>query len=382
MALVLNQDEQLLKDSVKGFCLHSAPVSVLRKLRDTKDETGFDKNLWKQMVELGWAGMAIDEAYGGFGFGYSGLGIVLEETGKSLVSSPLIASILLGASAITKLGSESQKQSLLPQIVSGEMLLAMAIDEHAIHQPNLVRTTAAISGESYILNGQKTFVLDGHVANKLLVTARTSGDITSEAGISLFLVDANAAGLAITRTTMVDSRNAANVTLSNVKVSAADMLGEVDSAFELLDEVLDIGRIGLAAEMLGSASELFERTLDYLKQREQFGVLIGSFQALQHRAADMYSEIELCRSTVRGALSALDDPEKSVKERAIIASVAKSKLSEVFGHISNEGVQLHGGIGMTDEFDIGFFIKRARAAQQFLGDSSFHRDRYATLMGF
>lgn len=382
MALVLNEDEQLLKDSVKGFCLHSAPISVLRKLRDSKDEMGYDKNLWNQMVELGWAGMAIDEAYGGFGFGYGGLGIVLEESGRNLVSSPLIASVLLGATAISKLGSESQKESLLPAVVSGEMLLAMAIDEHAIHQPKLVRTTAEASGDGYVLNGQKTFVLDGHVANKLIVSARTSGEATSEAGISLFLIDAETDGLSITRTMMVDSRNAANITLANVRVSAADMLGEVGGAFQLLDEVLDIGRIGLAAEMLGSVQELFDRTLDYLKQREQFGVLIGSFQGLQHRAADMYSEIELCKSTVRAALSALDDPEKTAKDRAIIASVAKAKLSDVFCHVSNEGVQLHGGIGMTDEFDIGFFIKRARVAQQFLGDSSFHRDRYATLLEF
>jgi alkylation response protein AidB-like acyl-CoA dehydrogenase len=382
MALVLNQDEQLLKDSVKGFCLHSAPIAGLRRLRDSNDVTGFDKNLWNQMVELGWAGMAIDEAYGGFEFGYGGLGIVLEETGRSLVSSPLIASVLLGATAILKLGSEQQKTSLLPKIVSGEMLLAMAIDERVVHQPNVVETTAKASGENYILNGLKTFVLDGHVANKLLVTARTSGDTTNEAGISLFLVDADAAGLSVTRTLMVDSRNAANIALTDVKVSAADMLGKVDDAYGLLDEVLDIGRIGLAAEMLGSVQELYERTLEYLKQREQFGVLIGSFQALQHRMADMYSEIELCKSTVRAALSALDDPEKSAKERAVIASVAKAKLSDVFCQVSNEGIQLHGGIGMTDEFDIGFFIKRARVAQQFLGESSFHRNRYASLLGF
>lgn len=382
MALVLNEDEQMLQDSVKGFCMHNAPITGLRKLRDSKDEIGFDKALWHQMVELGWAGMAVDEAYGGFGFGYSGLGIVLTETGRTLVSSPLIASVLLGASTVSKLGNETQKQSLLPQIVSGELLLALAIDEAPVHRPSLVKTRAELAGDEYVLNGQKTFVLDGHVANKLLVSARTSGSDESEEGISLFLVDAQTEGVGIVRTSMVDSRNAAKVTLTNVRVSAEDVIGVVDQAFSGLDEVLDIGRIGIAAEMLGSMEELFERTLDYLKQREQFGVHIGSFQALQHRAADMYSEIELCKSTVRAALSALDDPDKSAKEKAIIASVAKAKLSDVFCHVSNEGIQLHGGIGMTDEFDVGFFIKRARVAQQFLGDSSFHRDRYATLMGF
>ena len=326
--------------------------------------------------------MAIDENYGGFGFGYSGLGIVLEESGRSLISSPLIPSVLLGATVISKLGNASQKESLLPKIVSGDLLLALAIDEHAVHQPNLVRTRAEASGDSFVLNGSKTFVLDGHVANKIIVTARTSGEDASESGISLFLVDADAEGLSVVRTMMVDSRNSANVTLTNVKVSGADKLGEIDTAYPLLDEALDVGRIGLAAEMLGSVQELFNRTLDYLKQREQFGVLIGSFQGLQHRAADMYSEIELCKSTVRAALSSLDDPEKTAKDKAIIASVAKAKLCDVFCHVSNEGVQLHGGVGMTDEFDIGFFMKRARVAQQFLGDSSFHRNRYASLLEF
>ena len=181
---------------------------------------------------------------------------------------------------------------------------------------------------------------------------------------------------------MVDSRNAANMSFDNVQVPKNAMLGEIGAGFAGLDEVLDVARIGVAAEMLGSMQEVFDRTCDYMKQREQFGVWIGSFQGLQHRMADMYSEIELCKSTVRAALAALDNANSTAKEIAIIASVAKAKLSEMMEVVSNEGIQLHGGIGMTDEFDIGFFIKRARAAQQFLGDASFHRDRYATLNGF
>jgi len=383
MALVLNEDQQLLRDSAKSFCQQNAPVSVLRRLRDSKDEQGFDQDIWAQMVELGWAGMAVPEAYGGFDFGYAGLGIVLEETGKTLVSSPLISTVLIGATAIGELGSEAQKQELLPKIVGGELITALALDEHTSHNPSNISTTATKEDGGFSLNGRKTFVLDGHVAGTLIVAARTAQeDTNSEQGISLFLVDANAAGVSIARTIMVDSRNSSNIQLSNVSVGEEALLGELDQGFAGLDRVLDIARIGIAAEMLGSMQAVFESILEFLKQREQFGVLIGSFQGLQHRAAEMYSEIELCKSAVRAALAGLDDPDKTQSDIAVLASIAKAKLSEVFFLVSNEGIQMHGGIGMTDEFDVGFYIKRARVAQQFLGDAAFHRDRYATHKGF
>ena len=382
MALTLNQDQQLLKDSAQSFCQHNAPVSMLRKLRDSKDSDGFDRQLWQQMIGLGWAGMAIPEAYGGFDFGYGGLGVVLEETGRTLVSSPLISTVLVAATVINELGSEQQKQDLLPKIVAGELLIALTLDEQTSHAPNRIATTASKSGADYILNGRKTFVLDGHVAQQLIVVARTSGETDSEAGISLFLLDSNAEGVNCQRSWMVDSRNSAQLEFVNVKLGANALLGELDKGFDGLDRALDVARIGIAAEMLGSIQTVFESILQYLKQREQFGVLIGSFQGLQHRAAEMYSEIELCKSAVRAALAGLDDPQKSRIEIAVLASVAKAKLSEVFFLVSNEGIQMHGGIGMTDEFDIGFFIKRARVAQQYLGDAVFHRDRYATLNNF
>lgn len=382
MALVLNEDQQLLRESAKSFCREKSPVSVLRRLRDTKDETGFDEEIWKQMLDLGWAGMAIPEAYGGFEFGYTGLGIVLEESGRTLISSPLISSVLISATAINIIGTEQQKQELLPKLVSGELLCSLALDEEILHCPNRIATTAKKSGDIYTISGEKTFVLDGHVADKLIVVARTSGDNDSKEGIALFLVDTNTPGLRISRTWMVDSRNSARVNFDNVDVSASTVLGEKNHIYDDLDYVLDIARIGLASEMLGSIQEVFERIIDYLKQREQFGVLIGSFQGLQHRAANMYSEIELCKTVVRAALGALDSRDSNRAEIAEFASIAKAKLSEVFFLVSNEGVQMHGGIGMTDEFDIGFFIKRARVAQQYLGDAAFHRDRYATLKNF
>ena len=382
MSLVLSEDQQLLKDSAKAFVDQNAPVSVLRGLRDSKDAQGYDQNLWRQMLELGWAGMAIPEAYGGFEFGYGGLGVVLEESGRTLVSSPLVATVLLGASAINELGSDAQKSEFLSQVVSGELLLALAIDEKPHHRPCRIETSAVKSGEGYVLNGCKTFVLDGHIANKLVVVARTAGAIDDRAGLSVFLVDAAAEGVSINRSWMVDSRNSAMLSLNNVKVGADALLGAEGGAYTSLTRVLDIGRIGVAAEMLGSMQQAFEITLDYLKQREQFGVLIGSFQGLQHRAAEMYSEIELCKSAVRAALAALDDADKTDADIAEFASIAKAKLSEVATLVSNEAVQMHGGIGMTDEYDIGFYMKRARVAAAFLGDALFHRERYASLNGF
>ena len=377
-SLLLNEEQELLRESARGFCRERAPLSLHRELRDSRNPDGFDRELWRQMAELGWAGMAIPEAYGGYGFGHTGLGLVLEETGRTLVDSPLIATVLLGANAILESGNEAQKVELLPRVVAGELLLAFALDEHIVHDPARIQTTATPRDGGFALSGGKTFVLDGHVADRIVVASRIVGD----GGLGLFLVDAAAPGLEITRTIMVDGRNCANIVLNDVAVDADGLLGGSAATPEALDRVLDIARIGLAAEMLGSIEEVFERTLDYLRQREQFGVPIGAFQALQHRAAEMYSEIELGKSLVRAALAALDDPASSATRIARLASAAKAKLSDVFSLVSNEGIQMHGGIGMTDEFDIGFFLKRARVAQQYLGDAGFHRDRYAALHSF
>lgn len=382
MAMVLSEDQQLLRDSARSFCQDNAPISVMRRLRDEKSELGYDEAIWQQMIELGWPGMAIAEKYGGFEFGYTGLGLVLEETGRTLASSPLIASVLLGASLLSEAGSEEQKSGLLPQVASGKLRLAVGVDEGPHHNPSRVACAAMKQGAEYVLTGAKSFVLDGHIADKLIVAARTSGEPGSENGINLFLLEAGCQGLQIQRTQMVDSRNAANLVLDQVRISEDSLLGSEGAGFAALDAALDIARIGVASEMLGSVQEVFQRIVEYLKQREQFGVQIGAFQALQHRAAEMYSEIELCKSAVLGALRCLDDPSATAKDRARMASLAKAKLSEVSERVSNEGIQMHGGIGMTDEFDIGFFLKRARVAQQFLGDASFHRDRYATLHNF
>ena len=381
MAMILNEEQTMLKDSAKDFCATNTPIGQLRKLRDEANADGFDRATWGSMVELGWAAIPWDEEHGGLSFGYKGLGVVTEESGRTLTASPLYASVWVGGTVINVAGSDAQKAELLPQLAAGEMLLALALEESHKHNPYGISTTATANGDGYTLDGYKTFVLDGHVADKLIVVARSSGEAGSRQGLSLFLVDREAQGVTVTRTLMADSRNAANVVLSGVQVGSDALIGELDKAADALDQALDIARIGLTAEMLGCIQECFERTVEYLKERKQFGVAIGSFQALKHRAADMFCEIELSKSCVLEALTALDEG-RDREDIAKLASLAKAKVGETYNLVSREGIQMHGGIGMTDEFDIGFFIKRAAVAEQTFGDVNFHRNRYGELEGY
>jgi len=376
MALVLNEEQNMLKDAAKDFCTNSMPITQLRKLRDDKDESGFDRDTWQQMVELGWAGITIPEKFGGLGFGHMGMGVVMEECGRTLAASPLFATAVLGANAILHGGSQEQKSELLEQIAGGELLLALALEEGPHHNPYGSAAKAEKSGEGYSVTGSKKFVLDGHVADKLVVVARTSGSAGDRNGLTLILVDRNADGVAVTRTVMADSRNAANIEFNG---STGQLIGEEGKGADVLDRVLDAGRILLAAEMLGGIQECFERTIEYLKTREQFGVPIGSFQALKHRAAQMFCEIELSKSAVLEALSALDEDSDQVAE---LASLAKARLNDTYNLVSREGIQMHGGIGMTDEYEIGFFMKRSRICEHALGNSAFHRDRYGVIQGY
>jgi alkylation response protein AidB-like acyl-CoA dehydrogenase len=379
MALALDSDATLLRDTALEFFKERAPVEALRKLRDDNDPSGFSRPLWRDMAGLGWAGFLVDEHYGGSAFGCLGLGLVMEAAGRTLAATPLLSTALIGASALALAGSVQQKSAHLPALVAGERLTALALEEGAHHAPFRVAATARRSGKSFRLEGEKRFVLDGHVADLLIVVARTAGSGEERQGLTLFLVPADTPGIERRRTSMVDSRNAAVLRLDGVTVGEDAVLGEVDAGAELLERILDRARAGLAAEMLGSAGEAFERTIQYLKDRKQFGVRIGSFQALKHRAAQMFCEIELVRSAVVAALTALDEGTKNARG---LASLAKAKAGDAFFLVSNEGVQMHAGIGMTDEHEIGFFLKRARVAQASFGDSAFHRDRYAALLGY
>ncbi|KAA0078119.1 acyl-CoA dehydrogenase family protein [Tardiphaga sp. P9-11] len=378
MPLLLNEEQTMLRDSARGFIGDKAPISHFRQLRDAKDAAGFSHDYWRTFSEMGFSGLLVPEAFGGSGLGAVEAGVVMEEIGRTLMPSPFLSTGVLGVSAL-KGGSAAQKSEYLTKIANGALLTALAIDEGAKHRPLQTAMKAARSGNGFKLNGAKAFVIDGHTADLLIVAARSAGTPGERDGLTLFLVDPKAKGIALERTAMVDSHNAARITFENVEVTADSVLGDVDQGNALLDSVLNIGRGAVAAEMVGLSDEVFGRTVTYLKERKQFGKLIGEFQALQHRAAHLYTEIEVTRAAVLKALQLIDDGAPTAP--AAIA-VAKAKAGTTATLAVQEGVQMHGGMGMTDQFDIGFFMKRARVCQELLGDSNYHADQLARLKNY
>jgi alkylation response protein AidB-like acyl-CoA dehydrogenase len=379
MALTLTSEQLLLRDNAREFVQHATPVNHLRRVRDQQVREGFSREVWRQMAEFGWTASHIPEAYGGLGLGYTELAIVLEECGRTLVPTPFVSSALLGAGVVLQGGDEEQKRALLPAVASGQLLLSLAFEETPRFNPYHVACKAERFSGGYRLTGQKTFVLDGHVADKLIVSARTSGATSDRAGISLFLIDAAERGVKLTSQRLIDSHFAAKCSLEAVEVPESALIGTLDRGADVLDPVLDRSAICLAAEMFGLCSQAYDTTIEYLKTRVQFDALIGSFQALQHRAVDMFCALELAKSVLLDALSAADEQRSDL---ALMASAVKARLTDLSRHITREAVQMHGGIGMTDEHDIGFYLKRGAATEAMLGDSAYHRDRFARLSGF
>jgi len=375
---VLTEEQSMLRDAAKSWVSEKSPVTAFRKMRDSGNEDGFDNGAWKEIAEMGWTGIIIPEEFGGSGLGYLTLGVVLEEMGRTLTASPLL-STAAATSALLIAGNDAQKKEWLPKIAEGKAIAALAVDEKSHHAPQHMTLEAKKTGSGYTLNGKKVFVQDGGSADLLVVAARTSGKADEKNGITLFLVPGNANGLKRTKLKSVDSRGVANLEFSNVEVPGSAVLGSADAGFDVLDATLDRARAALAAEMLGAAMQEFEVTLDYLKTRTQFGQVIGTFQALQHRAAKMFTDLELTRSCVEAALTAID---KNANDVPALVSLSKAKVNELAHLVSNEMVQMHGGIGMTDAHDSGLYLKRARAAEATYGSASFHRDRYARLMGY
>jgi alkylation response protein AidB-like acyl-CoA dehydrogenase len=379
MALVLTEEQSMLRDSARGLVSDKAPVSHLRQLRDSKDATGFSRELWKTFAEMGFAGLLVPENFGGSGLGCVEAGVVMEEIGRSLMPSPFLATAVLAASALSRGGNDAQKAQYLPKISDGSLLAALAIDEGAKHRPLMTKMQAVRSGNGFKLQGDKAFVVDGHTADLLIVAARTAGAVGERDGLTLFLVDPKTKGIEVERTAMVDSHNAARIIFDNVEVNADGVLGEVDHGGGLLEGVLNIGRGAVASEMVGLSEEVFGRTVTYLKERKQFGKLIGEFQALQHRAAELYIEIEITRAAVLKALQTLDgDFDKA----GAAVAVAKARAGTTATLAVQEGVQMHGGMGMTDQFDIGFFMKRARVCQELFGDANYHADQLARMKSY
>jgi acyl-CoA dehydrogenase len=379
MALVLNEEQSMLRDSARGLINDKAPVAHLRKLRDTKDAAGFSRELWSTFAEMGFAGLLVPEDFGGSGLGYVEAGVVMEEIGRTLMPSPFLSTAVLAATALTRGGSDAQKSEYLPKLAKGELIASLAVDEGSKHRPVKTAMQAVRSGNGFKLSGAKAFVVDGHVSDLLIVVARTAGKPGEQDGLTLFLVDPKAKGVEIERTIMVDAHNAARVDFNDVEVTADSVLGEVDRGGALLDGILNVGRAAVASEMVGIAEEAFGRTVAYIKERKQFGKLIGEFQALQHRAAHLYTDIEITKAAVMKGLQVLD---ADFENASAAVAVAKARAGSTTTLAVQEAVQMHGGVGMTDAFDIGFFMKRARVCQELFGDAAFNAERLAELKGY
>ncbi len=375
MPLYLTDDQATLQDTIREFVADAAPVAHLRALRDAGDPAGFSRDLWKQFADMGFTGILIGEEQGGLGMGHVEAGIVLEEIGRNLSPSPFLTT---SVAAVAALKGSAQADRWFPGIVAGETVAALAIDEAAKHR-DTIALKAERSGNGFRLNGAKRFVVHGHVADLLIVAARTAGAADDRAGITLFAVPSDAAGLEARPERLADASIAAHLRFEGVEVDADAVIGEVDAGREPLDRLLQAGRTGSAAELVGVGNGAMAMTMGYLKERKQFGVTIGSFQALQHRAAHLYSEMEVARAAVLKAQQLLDAGSDAADEAV---SVAKAMAAMAATLSVNESVQMHGGIGMTDEYDVGFFMKRARTLAELWGDANYHADRLAIAAGY
>ena len=381
MTLLLTEEQAMLRDSVRGLLADHAPVSALRALRDTRDPDGFSRDAWRHFAEHGVCGVLVPEGLGGLGLGHREAGVVMEAIGHHLAASPFLATSIVAATALQHGGSAAQQQAWLPRLAGGEALATLAVDEGAKHRPAHVALRATPAGDGVTLHGAKTFVVDGHVADLLVVAARSAGHPGDADGLTLCLVERAAAGVHVERTIMVDAHNAARITFDGVSVAPDAVLGARHAGGETLARALDAGRAAAAAELLGLADEAFARTVDYLKQRRQFGRLIGEFQALQHRAAILYTELEVARAAVLHAQRCLDaDPGAGATREAV--AIAKACAGRAATLAVQEGVQMHGGIGMTDACEMGFFMKRARVLQELFGDAHWQLDQLALRRGY
>jgi alkylation response protein AidB-like acyl-CoA dehydrogenase len=371
MPLYLTDDQAMLRDSVREFMAAEGSIATqLRKYRDMNCKDGFGHALWKQFGEMGFTGILVDEADSGLGLGHVEAGIVLEEIGRNLTPSPFLVTAV---AAVEALRATPLRQRWLPGILAGETVAALAVDEGPKHRPEAVAMAAERSGNGFALTGRKQFVVQGASADFFVVAA------LAEEGLTLFVVESGARGLHVDGVRLADSSIGARLDFNRVEVDADSVLGELGRGAALLGRILAAGRVGASSELVGVAAGANALTLDYLRQRRQFGKLIGEFQVLQHRSAHLYSELEIARAATLKAQQLLD--ENSDEAEAMV-SVAKAKAGRVATLAVQEGVQMHGGIGMTDEYDIGLYMKRDRVLNELWGDPAYHADKLARLNGY
>ena len=368
----------MLQDSATDFMKTEGGIEHFREFRDKQCKDGFSHDLWKKFAEIGFTGILISENDGGLGLGHVDAGVVLEQIGRNLTPSPFLSTAVAGVEALNA-GGQSLRDRYFPGIIAGETVLALAVDEGAKHRPDKISMSAKREGNGFQLNGKKQFVVHGGSADMVIVAARTSGDVGDDKGLTLFAVDTSANGLSRDNVRLLDSSMAAHISFDGVSVDADAVIGEVDEGHQVLQRLLNSGRAGAAAETLGVGCAAMDITLDYGKGRPQFGQVIGSFQALQHRMSHLYSELEIARAAVLKAQQLLDEGSPKA---AVMVSVAKAKAGKAAALAVREGVQMHGGVGMTDEYNIGLYMKRDRGLAEFLGDVNYHTNLVAEMHGY
>ena len=372
---LLTDDQKMLQETAANFLREEGSIAKqLRHWRDTGCTDGYGSELWKQLAELGLTGITIPEDQGGLGLGAVEAALVLEELGRNLTPSPFLTTAVVGATA---LAGTAHAEGWYPGILSGEAVLALAVDESRRHAPEQTALSAERRGNGFVLNGAKQFVVQGNSADVVLTLARTAGSPGDVQGLTLFAVPKGSAE--VESVTLADSSKAARITFNNVELDSDAVVGEVDNGWAPLSRALNAGRAGAAAELVGVAAGSSAMTVDYLKQRKQFGKLIGEFQALQHRAAHLYGEIEIARAAALKAAELIDADDQKAE---LMVAVAKAKAADVASLAVREGVQMHGGIGMTDEHDIGLYLKREAVLGELFGDVYYHRNKVAELSGY
>jgi len=379
MHFELTADQKLLESTVASFVKKESPMTRFRAMRE--DPLGYSKEMWAKMGELGWLGLALPESAGGFGGSFVDIALLLEHFGAALLPEPYVPSLLLAGTALARVGSAEQQEKILGPLIAGETTLALAWAERGgRYDATWVETTATLEKGEWVLRGEKVFVDNGHAADHLVVSARMSGAPGDAAGLSLFVVPRETEGVTTKPLKTVDGRRAAHLTFSGARLPASALLGEANDAAPLLDELMDIGAAAACAEGLGVMRAALAMTVDYMKTREQFGVKIGTFQALQHRAVDMFVRTELARSMSILASVKVSDPDFA--ERRYAVSAAKVELSISGRFVAQQAIQLHGGIGITDEHDIGLYFKRMNALNTCFGDEEWHTARFSAQPAF
>jgi alkylation response protein AidB-like acyl-CoA dehydrogenase len=379
MDFTLSDDQKMLVDTVTNFTKKESPVDRVRKIREM--DIGWDRNIWRHMGELGWLGVALPENVGGIGGSFLDAGLIIERLGTTLVPEPYIASVMVAGLTLARHGSEEQRQTYLPSMIEGKTSLALAyVEKDNRYDVADVTTRAEKVGGDYKLSGKKEWVLNGQAADHILVSARTAGGQREAGGVSLFVVDRGAPGVKIKTVGCMDSHKAAFIELDGVKVGKGALVGAEGAAASVLEHALDYGAAAVCAEGSGIVQSTLAMTREYMCQREQFGAKIGSFQALQHRLADVFVQVELCKGTAILALIRADSDDEVERKRSV--SAAKKQLSTGGFFVTRQGIQLHGGIGVTDEHDVGLFFKRMQIIAALYGDEEHHVQRFATLPSF